>query len=169
MKNGCGNFLRIDTTDYAGNYGYLKPETYVKSNNTNWAVLRIGSNYGGNSNISLGAEAIDAINIYRGVVGIGGTFTGDTLYQQQKDGISLAVSGNMTVNGNLVSVDGHTHSQYITSSGSITGNAATATNSTNSYYLLTQKEGDTSFYPNYKGYQAISSKIIDKITKKLEK
>ena len=27
----------------------------------------------------------------------------------------------------------------------------------------------SSFYPNYKGYQAISSKIIDKIAKKLEK
>ena len=106
------NFLRIDTTDYAGNYGYLKPETYVASGNTNRAVLRIGSNYGGNTNISLGAEALDAINIYRGVVGIGGTFSGDTLYQQQKNGISLAVNGNMTVNGNLVSLDGHTHTSF---------------------------------------------------------
>lgn len=94
----CGTTrLRVNASDNAGNFGYIKAETY----NSNRGILRIGTNYGGSETITNAGVDVDAINIYRGVVGIGGTIASDTLYSKQGLGVSLFVSGATQVTGQL--------------------------------------------------------------------
>lgn len=94
----CGTTrLRVNASDNAGNFGYIKAETY----SSNRGVLRIGTNYGGSETITNAGVDVDAINIYRGVVGIGGTIASDELYSKQGLGVSLFVSGSTQVTGQL--------------------------------------------------------------------
>ena len=103
IVRGKGHF-KIYVEGSGTNFGYIRPEIY----STNRSVLHIGSNYGGSSALALGAESIDAINIYNGVVGIGGTVDGSTLYTQQKSGTALTVFGHEEVRGNILVTGGVT-------------------------------------------------------------
>lgn len=81
--------LRVSAADSDGNFGYLKAEVY----NTNRGVLKIGTNYGANTNILDAGSDNDAICMYYSSVGIGRTFTGDELRTNQKAGVYLYVNG----------------------------------------------------------------------------
>lgn len=94
----CGTeSLRVNAADNAGNFGYMRVET-VSSNR---GLVHIGANYGGNTTITNTSVRVDAIGLYRGVVGIGRTYTYDELYANQSAGKSLQVDGSTQITGTL--------------------------------------------------------------------
>lgn len=94
----CGTeSIRVNAADNAGNFGYMRVET-VSSNR---GLVHIGANYGGNTTITNTSVRVDAIGLYRDVVGIGRTYTYDELYANQSAGKSLQVDGSTHITGNL--------------------------------------------------------------------
>lgn len=94
----CGTeSLRVNAADNDGNFGYLRVETV----GSNRGMLHIGANYGGSTSITNTSVRVDAIGLYRGVVGIGGTFTYDQLYSNYSNGIKLYVNGNVVSTGTV--------------------------------------------------------------------
>lgn len=95
VLGGTGK-IRVNTSNSVNSYGYLKATAYGDS--LNRAVMDIGSNYGGTSDINSDVRDVTAMSIYRGVVGLGRAYTYAELYANQERGISLAVSGDITSN-----------------------------------------------------------------------
>ena len=90
-------FLRVNTKDSTRTYAYIRAEI-GSSLDKNVALAHIGACYGYGNDLTL-TNAYDAIAMYRSVVGVGGTFTYDELYANQKNGISLAVKGALSIDG----------------------------------------------------------------------
>lgn len=90
-------FLRVNTVDTSRSYAYIRAEI-ANASNTQKAVGHIGTNYSKGDDLTL-QNAVDAIAIYRGVVGIGGTYTYDELYENQSKNISLALRGALSIGG----------------------------------------------------------------------
>lgn len=94
----CGTeSLRINAADSVSNFGYIRAETVA----SNRALVHIGGNYGGSSDVLNTSVRVDAIGMYRGVVGIGGTFTYDQLYSNYSNSIKLYVAGNIVATGEI--------------------------------------------------------------------
>ena len=134
------NFLKITAPASDGtptrNAVIIRSEAV--SSNLNQSLVHIGSNYGyisvNESDVAKPSAHIDAIGIYRGVIGVGGTFTYDTLKSNQSNNISLEAVGNVkatTFIGNL--------RDYASTSKIIVGASATAKaneSATNGYVRL---------------------------------
>lgn len=90
-------FLRVNTKDSTRTYAYIRAEI-GSSSDKNVALAHIGACYGYGNDFTL-TNAYDAIAMYRSVVGVGGTFTYDELYANQKNGISLAIRGALSIGG----------------------------------------------------------------------
>ena len=84
---------RVNASDSTNNFGYMRAETY----SSNRGLVHIGSNYGGQSNITSASADVDAIGIYRSVVGVGRTFSGQELYDFYNSGVKLAVVGGANI------------------------------------------------------------------------
>lgn len=94
----CGTeSLRINAADSVSNFGYIRAETVA----SNRALVHIGGNYGSSSDVLNTSVRVDAIGMYRGVVGIGGTFTYDQLYSNYSNSIKLYVAGNIVATGEI--------------------------------------------------------------------
>lgn len=95
----CGGRLRINTSNSVNSFGFLKATAHTDA--LNGAVMHIGTNYGGSSNIA--SESVDVVtmSMYRGVLGVGKEYTYDELYANYTNSISLMVANNMVVNGNI--------------------------------------------------------------------
>lgn len=94
----CGTeSLRINAADSESNFGYIRAETV----GSNRALVHIGGNYGGSSDVLNTSARVDAIGMYRGAVGIGGTFTYDQLYSNYSNSIKLYVTGNIVATGEI--------------------------------------------------------------------
>lgn len=85
--------LRVNTSNSANSFGYLKATAYTSS--LNRAVLDIGSNYGGTSNIASESVDVTALSIYRGVVGVGRAYTYEELYANYNSNTKLYVDGGI--------------------------------------------------------------------------
>ena len=134
------NFLKITAPASDGtptrNAVIIRSEAV--SSNLNQSLVHIGSNYGyisvNESDAAKPSAHIDAIGIYRGVIGVGGTFTYDTLKSNQSNNISLEAVGNVKATafiGNL--------RDYASTSKIIVGASATAkenASATNGYVRL---------------------------------
>lgn len=97
----CGGRLRINASNSATSFGFLKATAYTTA--LNRAVLDIGSNYGGSSDIASEAVDVVAMSMYRGAVGVGRAFTYDELYANKASNIMLSVEGNIYNVGDIVS------------------------------------------------------------------
>ena len=84
---------RVNASDSTNNFGYMRAETY----SSNRGLVHIGSNYGGQSDITSASADVDAIGIYRSVVGVGRTFSGQELYDFYNSGVKLAVVGGANI------------------------------------------------------------------------
>ena len=82
--------FQINTSNEPRNFGYFRAETMM----TNRCLLHIGSSYSYGTNV-------DAIAMYRGLVGIGRTFTSDEMYNTQATGTRLYVAGNVIATGGV--------------------------------------------------------------------
>lgn len=91
--------LRINTSNSVNSFGFLKATAYT--NALNVSVMHIGSNYGGTSTLTSETMDVVAMSMYRGVLGVGKEYTYDELYANYKNSVSLMVTNNMAVNGNL--------------------------------------------------------------------
>lgn len=85
--------LRVNTSNSVNSFGYLKATAYTSS--LNRAVLDIGSNYGGTSNITSESVDVTALSIYRGVVGVGRAYSYDELYANYNSNTKLYVDGGI--------------------------------------------------------------------------
>lgn len=85
--------LRVNTSNSANSFGYLKATAYTSS--LNRAVLDIGSNYGGSSNITSESVDVTALSIYRGVIGVGRAYSYDELYANYNSNTKLYVDGGI--------------------------------------------------------------------------
>ncbi len=90
--------MRVNAGDTPINFGYMRAETF----SSNRGLVHVGSNYGGSSTITNDAVDVDAIGIYRGVVGVGRTYTGDELKSAYDNNIKFLVEGNMRATGEIV-------------------------------------------------------------------
>jgi hypothetical protein len=90
------------------------------------------------SGTSSTAAKVMYINYYGGAVYIG----------KQNGTQEIGLRGNVTVNGSAVALADGSNASGTWGIG-ISGNAGSADNS---YYLFTQQQNNTSFYPNYKAY-----------------
>lgn len=90
--------MRVNAGDSPVNFGYMRAETF----SSNRGLVHIGSNYGGSSTVTNDAVDVDAIGIYRGVVGVGRTYTGDELKSAYDSNIKFLVEGNMRATGEIV-------------------------------------------------------------------
>jgi hypothetical protein len=90
--------MRVNAGDTPINFGYMRAETF----SSNRGLVHVGSNYGGSSTITNDAVDVDAIGIYRGVVGVGRTYTGDELKSAYDNNINFLVEGNMRATGEIV-------------------------------------------------------------------
>lgn len=90
--------MRVNAGDSPVNFGYMRAETF----SSNRGLVHIGSNYGGSSTITNDAVDVDAIGIYRSVVGVGRTYTGDELKSAYDSNIKFLVEGNMRATGEIV-------------------------------------------------------------------
>ena len=90
--------MRVNAGDTPINFGYMRVETF----SSNRGLVHIGSNYGGSSIVTNDAVDVDAIGIYRGVVGVGRTYTGDELKSAYESNTKLLVEGNMRATGEIV-------------------------------------------------------------------
>lgn len=90
--------MRVNAGDTPINFGYMRAETY----SSNRGLVHIGSNYGGSSTITNDAVDVDAIGIYRSVIGVGRTYTGDELKSAYDSNIRFLVEGNMRATGEIV-------------------------------------------------------------------
>lgn len=90
--------MRVNAGDTPINFGYMRAETF----SSNRGLVHIGSNYGGSSTVTIDAVDVDAIGIYRGVVGVGRTYTGDELKSAYDSNIKFLVEGNMRATGEIV-------------------------------------------------------------------
>lgn len=97
----CGGRLRINASNSVNSFGFLKATAYTTS--LNRAVLNIGSNYGGSSDITSEAVDVVAMSMYRGAVGVGRAFTYDELYANKNNNVMLSVDGNINNVGDIVS------------------------------------------------------------------
>ena len=97
----CGGRLRINASNSVNSFGFLKATAYTAS--LNRAVLDIGSNYGGSSDITSEAVDVVAMSMYRGAVGVGRAFTYEELYANKASNIMLSVEGNINNVGDIVS------------------------------------------------------------------
>lgn len=97
----CGGRLRINASNSATSFGFLKATAYTTS--LNRAVLDIGSNYGGTADITSEAVDVVAMSMYRGAVGVGRAFTYDELYANRTNNVMLSVEGNINNVGDIVS------------------------------------------------------------------
>lgn len=97
----CGGRLRINASNSVNSFGFLKATAYTTS--LNRAVLDIGSNYGGSSNITSEAVDVVAMSMYRGAVGVGRAFTYDELYANRASNVMLSVEGNINNVGDIIS------------------------------------------------------------------
>lgn len=88
-----GGRLRINTSNTVNSFGFLKAKAYTSS--LNRAVLDIGSNYGGSSNITSESVDVTALSIYRGVVGVGRAYTYEELYANYNSNTKLYVDGGI--------------------------------------------------------------------------
>lgn len=95
----CGTeSIRVNAADNAANFGYMRVET-VSSNR---GLVHFGGNYGGSTNIANTSVRVDAIGLYRGVVGIGRTYTYDELFANHAAGVSLHVNQNLKVGASAI-------------------------------------------------------------------
>ena len=108
----CGGRLRINASNSVTSFGFLKATAYTAS--LNRAVLDIGSNYGGSSDITSEAVDVVAMSMYRGAVGVGRAFTYDELYANRASNVMLSVEGNALATGSITAA-------------SFNGNATSAT------------------------------------------
>lgn len=90
--------MRVNAGDSPINFGYMRAETF----SSNRGLVHIGSNYGGSSTITNDAVDVDAIGIYRSVIGVGRTYTGDELKSAYDSNIKFLVEGNMRATGEIV-------------------------------------------------------------------
>lgn len=90
--------MRVNAGDTPINFGYMRAETF----SSNRGLVHVGSNYGGSSTVTNDAVDVDAIGIYRGVVGVGRTYTGDELKSAYESNTKLLVEGNMRATGEIV-------------------------------------------------------------------
>lgn len=120
------NFLKITAPASDGtptrNAAIIRSE--FVSSDANKAIVHIGSNYGyisvNENNTAKPSAHVDAIGIYRGVIGVGGTFTYDTLKSNQSNNISLEAVGKVKAlsfieNGQSLSDKYQPKGNYLTS------------------------------------------------------
>ena len=88
-----GGRLRINASNTVNSFGFLKATAYTSS--LNRAVLDIGSNYGGSSNVASESVDVTALSIYRGVVGVGRAYTYEELYANYNSNTKLYVDGGI--------------------------------------------------------------------------
>lgn len=88
-----GGRLRVNASNTVNSFGFLKATAYTSS--LNRAVLDIGSNYGGTSNITSESVDVTALSIYRGVVGVGRAYSYDELYANYNSNTKLYVDGGI--------------------------------------------------------------------------
>ena len=91
--------FRINTSNSVNSFGYLKATAYTSA--LNRAVLDIGSNYGGTSNIASESVDVTALSIYRGVVGVGRAYTYDELYANYNTNTKLYVDGCASISSTI--------------------------------------------------------------------
>lgn len=108
----CGGRLRINASNSVTSFGFLKSTAYTSA--LNRAVLDIGSNYGGSSDIASETVDVVAMSMYRGAVGVGRAFTYDELYANRASNVMLSVEGNAQATGSITAA-------------SFNGNATSAT------------------------------------------
>lgn len=94
-----GGRFRINTSNSVNSFGYLKATAYTSA--LNRAVLDIGSNYGGTSNIASESVDVTALSIYRGVVGVGRAYTYDELYANYNTNTKLYVDGCASISSTI--------------------------------------------------------------------
>lgn len=145
-----GGRFRINTSNSVNSFGYLKATAYTSA--LNRAVLDIGSNYGGTSNIASESVDVTALSIYRGVVGVGRAYTYDELYANYNTNTKLYVDGCASISSTitassfikagssdsyvLLGAGGHkAESSLSVNYANSAGSASTATYATNSTYL----------------------------------
>ena len=95
----CGGRLRVNASNSVTSFGFLKSTAYTTA--LNRAVLDIGSNYGGSSDIASETVDVVAMSMYRGAVGVGRAFTYDELYANRASNVMLSVEGNAQATGSI--------------------------------------------------------------------
>ena len=95
----CGGRLRVNASNSVTSFGFLKATAYTTA--LNRAVLDIGSNYGGSSDIASETVDVVAMSLYRGAVGVGRAFTYDELYANRASNVMLSVEGNAQATGSI--------------------------------------------------------------------